>query len=100
LSRIHSRQIVEGLVQQQHFAVNRQTGAKPIVERDPQPSAGSLRRLVLARVIDQDAPHHLRGDAEEVGSVLPGNAVLSNEAQVGFMDESRRLQRVVAPFLT
>jgi hypothetical protein len=95
LPLIHSHQLVQCLVQEQHFTVNRQGGANPIVERDAQPGAWSLGRLALARMIDQDAPHHVRGDAEEVGAVLPGNPVLTCEAHIGLVDERRRLQRVI-----
>jgi hypothetical protein len=48
-----------------------------------------------ARVVHEDAPHHLRGDAEEVGAVLPLHAALVHQAQVGLVHERRRLERVL-----
>ena len=53
---------------------------------------------MLARVVDQDAPHHLRGDAEEVRATLPGDAILAGEPEVRLVDQGGGLQRVVRPF--
>ena len=53
---------------------------------------------MLARVVDQDAPHHLRGDAEELRATLPGDAILSCQPEVRFVDQRGGLQRVVRPF--
>lgn len=49
-----------------------------------------------ARLIDQDAPHHLRRDGEEMGAILPFHRLLVDQAQVGFVNESRCLQSVAA----
>ena len=46
---------------------------------------------MFACVINQNAPHHPRGNAEEVGTVLPGDAVLSHQPQVRLVDERRGL---------
>jgi hypothetical protein len=46
-------------------------------------------------VIHEDAPHHLRRDAEELRAVLPLCAVLIDQPQVGFVNECGRLQRVI-----
>ena len=48
-----------------------------------------------ARVVHQDPPHHLRGDAVEVAAVLPGDAVLAGQAHERLVDQRRRLQRVI-----
>jgi len=52
---------------------------------------------MLARVVDQDAPHHLRGDAEELRAALPGDAILPDQPEVRFVDQCGGLQRVVRP---
>ena len=54
--------------------------------------------LTLARVIDQDAPHHLRRHAEEVRAILPVDAILAGESDVRLVDQGGGLQRVVWPF--
>jgi hypothetical protein len=53
----------------------------------------------LARVVDEHAPHHLGGDAEELGTVTPLHAPLIDQSQVGFVYQRRRLQRVLVPLV-
>jgi hypothetical protein len=43
---------------------------------------------MAAGVIDQDAPHLLGGNAEEVTAILPLHIALVNKAQIGFIHES------------
>jgi hypothetical protein len=50
-------------------------------------------------VVDEDAAHHLRGDAEEVCAVLPLHLRLVDEPHVGFVDERRGLQGVADALL-
>jgi hypothetical protein len=50
-------------------------------------------------VIDEDAPHHLGRDPEEVRAVLPGDVALSGEPHVGLVDQCRRLEGVVRTLL-
>jgi hypothetical protein len=46
-------------------------------------------------VVDQNAPHHPGGDAEELRAILPGDAILPQEAEVGFVNECSGLKRVI-----
>ena len=46
-------------------------------------------------MVDQDATHHLCGDAEEVCAILPGRPLLTEQPQIRFMDKCRGLQGVV-----
>ena len=57
-------------------------------------ASASLCGLPRARVIDEDAPYELSGNPEELGTVLPLDALLINEAKVGLVDERRCLERV------
>jgi hypothetical protein len=50
---------------------------------------------MLPRMIDKDSAHDLRHDAEEVPATLPIDLTLIEESQVGLMNQSRRLQRVI-----
>jgi len=54
---------------------------------------------VTTGVIDQDAAHDLRRDAEEVRSILPIGLALIDETDEHLMDKGRRLQRVVGSLL-
>ena len=47
------------------------------------------------RVLHQDLPHQLRGDAEEVGSILPLDSRLVDELQIDLIDQGGGGQRVV-----
>ena len=51
-----------------------------------------------AGVIDQDAPHHLTRDAEELPAVLPHHPPLIDQPHIRLVHERRRLQRVPAAF--
>jgi len=46
-------------------------------------------------VVDEDASHQLGGRTEELCPVLPANARLVHEPDVRFVDERRRLERVI-----
>lgn len=54
---------------------------------------------MLARVINQNVAHHLSRDAEEVGAVLPRDVRPLDEPEIRFVDDGRRLQRVVGALL-
>ena len=51
-------------------------------------------------MIDQDAPHRLRGNAKEMRAVLPSHRPLVDELQKSLVDEGRGLQRVVGTFFS
>ena len=65
----------------------------------PLPPAAPFLVPLAPGVIDQDATHDAPGDREEMGSVLPLDPVLVDEAQEGLIDESRCLERVTVSFL-
>jgi hypothetical protein len=65
--------------------------ASRTTERDTPCVAAALFDQARARVVNEYAAHHLRGDGEEVGAVLPAHLRLVNEAQVGVVDEGRGL---------
>ena len=86
---------VQRIVEHQQLAVGGLDRADAFVQRDPH-TARPLGRQTLACVIDEDAAHDLRGDAEELGSIDPRHALLSHQPYVGLVYERRRLQRVVS----
>ena len=57
-------------------------------------AAAAFLRSAIARVVDQDAPHHARGQAEEIGAAGPALDLLHDEAQVGLVHQCSRLQRM------
>ena len=67
------------------------------VERDVPVLAAALAGRPLARVVDEDVAHHLRGDGEEVGAVLPVHVLLPDEPQEGLVHQGGGLERMSAP---
>ena len=67
------------------------------VERDALPRAAALLRAACARALDQDLPHGMRRDRAEVRAVLPAIRLVLHQAEVGLVDERRRLQRLARP---
>jgi len=53
---------------------------------------------VPARVIDENAPHHLRDHRQELCPVLPVGIPLIDEAEIRLVHEGRRLQGVSCAF--
>jgi hypothetical protein len=45
-------------------------------------------------MVHQNAPHHLRGDAEELRPVLPAHSPLTDQPEVRLMDERGALERM------
>jgi hypothetical protein len=56
--------------------------------------AASLEEMTPPRVINQNVPHHLRGDGEKVVPVLPLDLLLPRQTKISFVDQRRSLQRV------
>src|SRR5262249_20858174 len=56
--------------------------------------------LSRAGAIDENAPHHLRRDGEELRAVLPLRAPLIDETQIRLVHERGWLQRVALPLST
>ena len=58
----------------------------------------ALLRIVSPRMLDQNAPHKLRGDTGEMGAVFPIRPALIDHFQICFMDQGRCLEGMVGPF--
>ena len=50
-------------------------------------------------MIDENSSHYVRRDGKEVCPVLPVAICFPNQAEVNFVDERRRLQRMVRTLL-
>jgi hypothetical protein len=48
-------------------------------------------------VVDQNAPHGLRSDGEEMAPALPSHAVLADQAQVRLVHKRSGLQGMAGP---
>src|SRR5581483_12057340 len=69
-----------------------------VVDRQPLVRTAALGRAVTSSRVDEDAPHHARGDREEVTLVLPLRPPLIHETQICLVDQRRGAQGVIASF--
>jgi hypothetical protein len=64
-----------------------------ILKRHTAPAAAVTDRLFAAGGVHENAPHGFRGGGEEVAAMVPLMFVtLSDQAQVGFVNQGRRFQ--------
>jgi len=63
-------------------------------EGDSLGATAPLLGAAFAGIVDQDAPHHVGGHAEEVGAIAPLHSALIDEAHIGFVHQRCRLKRV------
>src|SRR5215831_16899091 len=62
--------------------------------------AAAVANLLLATgIIDQYAPHALRGGPEEMSTILPAPVRCPRQAQPGFVDQRGRLKSLVRSFI-
>jgi hypothetical protein len=92
-------QIAERFVERDQVAVNRLRRFIRLFEREPQAVSVAPARALTAGVIHQNPSHLPRGDDEEMGAVLPFDPPVAEQPQVDFVDQSRRLKRVINAFL-
>jgi hypothetical protein len=70
-----------------------------LVEVGPPPAA-LLGQVFAAGVVDEDAPHGLRGGGKEVSTAVSVLGLLDiDHAQVRLVDEGGRLQRLAGSLL-
>jgi hypothetical protein len=94
LARIESAQLVQRVVEDHDVDVGHVTRQIVAGERNLVGGAAFLGRM-RARVTDEDAPHHDRGERDELGAVAPVDFLLIDQPHVRFVHERRRLERVV-----
>ena len=69
-----------------------------LVEGDGRRAPAPPQRSPAPGGVDEDAPHGLGGDGQEVGAVLPRDALDADETEIGFVDEAGGLDRVGRAF--
>jgi hypothetical protein len=78
-------------VKREHLTRNRFHPANLIVEGNAERVGGTLHGVSAPRMVHEDSAHHFGGDSQEVRAVLPVDAILVDQPQVGFMNERGRL---------
>jgi hypothetical protein len=54
--------------------------------------------MALPPELDEDSPHRLRRNGQEMRTILPMDPVHIEQADICLVDERRRLKRMVRPF--
>jgi hypothetical protein len=94
MPRIESGKFVERRVEVEHVDFGWIHHRLDVLQRYPL-TAVALRGSATARVVDKDAPHHVRRNRKEVRAVLPPDLPLVDELQIRFVDKGRGSERVV-----
>jgi hypothetical protein len=68
------------------------------VQRDTGPHPRPLRRFLGPGPIDQYAPHHLRGETEELRPILPDRPLLVDQSEIRLMHQLGWLERCLRGF--
>src|ERR1043165_1738584 len=97
-TRSHFRKRFQRLIKSNQFTALIRSYRCCFFERDLLRAAAALGVRVAPRVIDQDPPHDLRGDGEEVRTIGPLHVFLIDETNVSFVDERGGLERVAFSF--
>ena len=66
-------------------------------QNDTLPIAAALATSPRPRMVDQNPAHRLGADGEEMGATLPIHSALVDETHERFMDQRRRLKRMIFP---
>jgi hypothetical protein len=88
------------LIDEQQLAFAGLDGGQLVVEGHSKDCGRPFGGAMGPGVVNQNAPHHLRRDAKKMRAILPSDALLAQEAQIGFMDKRRRLKGVVLSLAT
>src|SRR5215208_5462717 len=86
LARVEACEFLECLVERNDLRLLPRGRLRRLIERDLARGATALLAAAPPRVVNQDAAHCLRGDAEEVCPVLPLDVFVPDEPQVGLVD--------------
>ena len=95
LLRVEGREPRQRFIEREQIDVRHVGHDERIIKRDRALAVAAFASGVRARVIDQNAPHRLRGDAEKVRAILPAHVALIDQLDERFVDERGRLQCVI-----
>ena len=94
---VNLRETLEGHIDRQHLFDLRVAQERHVVsglEPDGTVVAATLQTRARPRVVDQNAPHRLRGDRQEVVAIRGGELPLLQEPEVDLVDQRGGRERV------
>src|SRR6185369_15638582 len=89
---------LECVVQRDQFGATFDRPIDVFVQREFLKILATLFRIVLARMVDQQATHYLSSNSEKMSAVLPVDPRLIDESQICLMNQRGRLKRVIGSF--
>jgi hypothetical protein len=98
LARVDGGEGIQGIVEGDQIQILVLADCHGVIERDAGSVIAPFVGAARAGVIDKNAANHLSGDTVEMGTVLPGNFLLTDHAEPGFVDQSGALQSMAGPF--
>ena len=93
MALVEAGQSLERLVEREHVDRRRRHGRDEVVQGEPHGATAPLARGACARVLDQDLPHRMGGDAEEMRAVLERQRRVLEQPQIRLVHERGRLER-------
>ncbi len=92
LAGVDPREVLERLVESQHFDAVPGRRHRHFVERETHHLPPALRRRSLTGVIHEDPPHDLGAECQEVRAVLAADAPCPHQLEVRLVREAGRLE--------
>jgi len=93
-------QTVERLVKGNDLARPSLAGDEFLIQRQDSGAASPFPRQAFAGMVHDYLAHCLGSGPEEVRAILPADAVPVSQFEVGFVNQGRRLQHVIAAHTT
>ena len=99
LTPIEFREFFQGIFNRQQIGVAMRLDDQVVVQCDAMLIATPLGCPVSAHMIHKkNLPHGVSGSSQKMGPALPINAQLTDELQVGFVNQRGRLKRMALSF--
>src|SRR5207302_1886551 len=96
LLRIELRELPQRVIERNQIEAFRSAELSRLLQFQFVNTATAFARLMTARMIHQDVPHDLRGNRKEVRLTRELNPTVTQQSKIGFVDQRRALQSVVA----
>lgn len=97
LARVDFSKCTERIIELQKIARLLRSIHECLIERCFGRTSATFRTLVNSGHVDENSPHQLRGDREEMSSILPINIRPANQPDVCLINQCCRLQRMIRP---
>jgi hypothetical protein len=98
LARVELCELGQGIFKRQQVYVAIRLDDQVLVKRDAMPIATPLCCAMSSSMIHENLSHSFSGNGQEMGPALPINACLTDELEVGFVNQRGRLKSMALSF--